>query len=503
MKGPRCLWRGTVYGHTVRVLPLRASACLLISLISLLGGIGVLEYWLIPYLEAQGRLGSWDWQRHNIKVTVNNRFKNAASRACPVWRSVGHPVAEARERARRILVMGDSFVWGDGYANMNDLWWRQLQRELSRRGYGDVEVIAAGLRGDSTRTQLEAARVLLPRYRPDLIIWGYVPNDPDEKVVRIYRAPREPAFQFLDRAGKAVVPHVNALIQSMRDHKRAQLYGNQDEGYPDFEWELKLLEGHNFELYKRTIAALARLHARSGVPGFAMALPHFPFKDHFAYRFSKVRELFESRGIRFYDILDELVAQYPGVHSYGGQLLSWGVNPVNSHPGPRLTHFYGMKAADILEADYAPLLGSRTMHRDRVLPHINDWLPVNLYLQATGVAQWRFVYPVREVLMPAMPIGQPYVQFNLAMPVALKAIELSGPGLQKAHTFVSLIVPDEGYDDGHCLGLGDKVGSAVQWRLEGKAGTRLVNTVRVVARFKGLDQRLTLTLLAVHQEASR
>ncbi len=63
---------------------------------------------------------------------------------------------------------------------MNDIWWRQLAREVDRRGYKDVEIIAAGMQGINTRIELDVAKKVIPKFKPDLVIWGYIPNDADE-----------------------------------------------------------------------------------------------------------------------------------------------------------------------------------------------------------------------------------------------------------------------------------------------------------------------------------
>src|SRR4029434_5090068 len=96
------------------------------------------------------------------------------------WSGEPPPPADSR---RTILVLGDSFVWGPPYLSLNHLWWRQLMIELERRGYRQVRVVAAGHSGWSTHRELECLEELLGEVKPDLVIWGYVTNDPDEKLI--------------------------------------------------------------------------------------------------------------------------------------------------------------------------------------------------------------------------------------------------------------------------------------------------------------------------------
>src|SRR5579859_4234108 len=153
-------------------------------------GLLLLEYGMLPRFEkpaapSAAQLNSQAWTRDNELINRNNsRFKNVITENDWTWRSAGHPVPVERRTARRIMVISDSWVWGDGYANMNDIWWRQLARELRLRGYADVEVVGVGRRGASTHDELDQLRKVFPKYRPDLVIMGYVTNDPDEHHVR-------------------------------------------------------------------------------------------------------------------------------------------------------------------------------------------------------------------------------------------------------------------------------------------------------------------------------
>src|SRR5262245_45315733 len=107
------------------------------------------EYFARRECAAAGR-GSFgvfcpEWRREdsNIARLINTRLINQSSDV--IWRSALLPAPEQRPSGRkRILVLGDSFVEGDGLTNVNNTWWRELQRELERRGYWNLDVIAAG-----------------------------------------------------------------------------------------------------------------------------------------------------------------------------------------------------------------------------------------------------------------------------------------------------------------------------------------------------------------------
>ncbi|HXA80570.1 MAG TPA: hypothetical protein VNV14_04795, partial [Opitutaceae bacterium] len=140
-------------------------------------GLLLTEYVVLPRLEkaatpSAAELNSMAWVRDNEFINRNDYRKNVITNDDWAWHSAGHPISVERHTARRIMVISDSWVWGDGYANMNDIWWRQLARELRLRGYADVEVLGVGKCGASTHDELDQLRKVLPKYRPDFVIMG-------------------------------------------------------------------------------------------------------------------------------------------------------------------------------------------------------------------------------------------------------------------------------------------------------------------------------------------
>lgn len=78
----------------------------------------------------------------------------------------------------RILVLGDSFTFGDGIAEARDLWPEVMERALAEKGL-PVEVFNAGIAGTNTSWQLDLLRARGWRWSPDRIVVGFVPNDPE------------------------------------------------------------------------------------------------------------------------------------------------------------------------------------------------------------------------------------------------------------------------------------------------------------------------------------
>ncbi len=84
----------------------------------------------------------------------------------------------------RILVVGDSFTWGVGVYS-DDTYADRLERRLNALDPEvPIEVIAWARPGWNTEQELEAVREELPRLQPDLMILGFVLNDPEPSVYR-------------------------------------------------------------------------------------------------------------------------------------------------------------------------------------------------------------------------------------------------------------------------------------------------------------------------------
>lgn len=541
---PRSIIKLKIANKQTLIVPYKALKYFLISLIVLVSGLCLIEGYL-DYIEKSKiiRLGSTQkyqvasmsllatsvtqartqsrqqlpqlsppaWQQENDRINRNNKEKILTSGIVRnpaqgewIWRSKGFPVSQLAAKPKRILVMGDSFVWGSGYSNMNDIWWRQLQRELTRRGYEQVEVIAAGLSGASTHQELEQARNLVPVYKPNLIIWGYVTNDPDEGVIEQFNykfVNQDPIIRLIKTLrDKGVFPRLNTLLFEARSRKVAGTMDEKRFGYEYSQWQLKLLEGKNFELYKKTVKELGHFQVSSGIPGFVMTLPSYPDRAYFTPLYSKVIPLFKADKIAVYNILENFLKFYSGFNSdpiYAtlDPVYTWRINPANGHPGTTATHFYAEQAADILEADYPQVLGERTPPAKPPAIHINDWVPYNLNLVASSSGIYTFKYPESEEYMLRLPIGKPFVQLNLEVPVAIKEIRLSGTGLKAASLDITAVDSQRKFDDGTIYSFEEKQGTSLVWNLKGQSSAKSANTIRLSASFQNNDRKLTLTLI--------
>ena len=419
------------------ILPGRALKYFGISVLTILLVLLCLDKLILPFMEQRADLSSSQWQQHNNRVNEMMGQRNLASGDNPVWRSAFFPVSEQPHLKRRILVMGDSYVWGDGQANLNDTWWRQLQYELANRGYNDVEVIAAGRCGYATNVELSWAKKLVKMYKPDAIIFGYITNDPDEGsespgdgyVKQMKQPPDDSAFNGKMRFFSSCFPHLAYQLKELRNKKLSER-ASGPEGYLYSTWEMKLLEGKNFEVYKETVRQLGKFVSECNVPVFTVTLP-LPVETT-REKYVPVEKLFRQSGAPFYDLLDPMLADYK-IRKGQGKAYTLTVSPANGHPGFCANKFYAKSCADLLERDYASVIGPRSKKEiENSKIEINDYVPPLIAHSQPKANVFAIYYPKDRSSFLLMPMGRPYIQLNLAHAYAFKEIQIVGKSLKKA-----------------------------------------------------------------------
>lgn len=457
----------------------------------------ILEYAVLPRLSMSGRVDADEWQNDVDRVNASYHLKNPGgfpfSEGDWIWHSAAYRPSIRRERPRRILVLGDSFVWGSGgIPNMNNLSWRQLERVLHRRGYLDVEVIAAGRSGASTHQAFDALPFLRDRYQPDLIAWIYVTNDPDEKAVKqfdrsvLQQDGNYKAHAYFAKRG--IFPRVNRQLAALREKKLEKTMPPDKVGYEYVRWEKEILQGENLRRYERTLERLGAWRRENRVPLFFMTVPNSPDPEYFEPLYAVVEPLFRREGIPFFNIIREFAARYPNPKD---EPERWRASPADGHPGHQACRFHAEKMADIIEENYSVFLGRR--YRPSIpRPWINDWFPEDMEVPDRTGARLDIRYPASSAKMPRMPVGSPFVQLNFRDPVPLARIAVSGPDMKWARIFVSGEEPEKLSESGIVVGLGERAGRRTEWSLDEYPWKHCVDSIRVQAGFDGPDRNLRI-----------
>ncbi|MFN8550058.1 MAG: SGNH/GDSL hydrolase family protein [Candidatus Obscuribacterales bacterium] len=510
-----------IFNKRFDILPGLAFNYFLYSFIGILAVCFFIDAFVLTYLEDKGKICSYSWRQENNRLLSQIKKRNWADANNPVWRSEGFQVEEKCPKSKRILVMGDSFVWGSGYANMNTIWWRQLQRELQRRGYNDVEVIAAGMSGASTKMELEWAKKLVPIYKPDAVIWGYVTNDPDEGsdkagfgIVKTIVLPGDDIPERPKSIFSDLFPNLSdELFNGLRKGTLTFRLSGEKYGFDFANWELKLLEGKNWQEYKGTVSELGRYLNSLEVPSFVVTLPCCVYatekplpgktlidkiRNYYEARYNKVAALFKQNQIEWHDALDAFCSTAKSdPRFYSPDPPLWlGINPANGHPGPMGTYVHAVEAANILESKYPQVLGKKTMPVETAtVRRVNDWTPALIHLRQDANHIY-FEYPENDEEMLTMPLRKPFVSLNFETPVNVKSISLNGKCLKSAQIYYSAEDPDKHYDDGELTDLGQKKGNFEVWTVPPTPRSTHVNTLRISAQFSGPDHGLLLDVLS-------
>jgi lysophospholipase L1-like esterase len=457
--------------------------------------LSIMEYAVLPHVSESGRIDADEWQKDVDRVNASYSMKNPSGKNSAdedwVWGSAAYKVPYRREKNRRILVLGDSFVWGSGgITNMNNLSWRQLERELRRRGYADVEVIAAGRSGASTRREFRALPAVVDRYKPDLVVWLYVTNDPDEGVVKQFSrtAIDEDSVHgwHLNMAGAGIFPRINRQLAGLRKKKFEATMPPEQVGYEYTRWEMEILKGENLRKYEGTIAEVASWSRRNGVSLFFTTVPNYPSSDYFAPRYAAVEPLFRKEGIPFYDNIKEFALRYPNA---AANLEEWRASPADGHPGHKACRFHAEKIADVLEGKYPDSLGRRSK---TFVPEvwINDWFPEDMEVIGRSQAHIKFKYPASIDRMPRMPVGGPYVVVNFRDPISIERIAVSGPTLETSQIYLSGEDPGKIIESGALFRMKKVEGRRAEWSLVGYPWKHCVDSIRIQAGFGGRDRTL-------------
>lgn len=424
-----------------------------------------------------------------------------------VWKDKAFKLNRKKSASKRILVLGDSFVWGHGYANMNDIWWRKLQRELVKRGYYDVEVMAIGWDADSTRDELENLKANFNIYKPDIVVWGFVTNDPDERLIMqrlegdIEGAEDEIERKLVkkpDKVLKFLVPFRNVFpdlihqLMQLRLNKLAQsdCYAKDpDVIYGCRNWELAIYKGKNFEKYKKTVNETRKfIHQHPKVPIFFVTLPVSPFPETMIPKFNKIKSTFKANDIKIYDLLPLFVKEFPNP-GWGNQ---WKINPANAHPSPLTTDFYARQVANILERNYPKYLPKKYSGNPPKELFVNDWVPMSIDIKQKG-STLSFDYPVKNDTFLSLPYGYKFIQLNLSYAKKVKRVEVSGKNLLQTKIDVTYENPL----DMQIYQLGSKKGHKVIFSNIDKK--KSVNTIRLNAQFSsGKDRHITLKIITLN-----
>jgi len=439
------------------------------------------------------------FREDSVKIRMTNR-KYTKEFEYPLVALKGREAEAVAETEKpRILVLGDSYAWGFGLSNTNQIWWNMMARELERRGYG-CEVRAVAIGGASTYDEYLWLRdtTLLEDIQPDLIVLGFECNDTDLANVEGYQAPQAGPRRALVKADlhwlRPVFPTLhdyltlmNFAFSSLSDVRRGVTVKD------------RFYDSENLEIYDaQVVRPLGELIRESGIPMIVVPTPTQPNMGFYEPRYGAVFPLFQQAGLSVHSPYGRLVAQYADPKYKDYLYINW----VDTHPGPAASWLLGLFAADAVEQNYAPILGPKGPgDKSELSIEINDWMPFELspYAQreGAGLAQYTFWYPPQS-LKPEpfkgpfggeylydgflrLPNGKKYVKLNFKTPVRISSVTINGGDLRAAEIYTLAVNEGLGFDDQRPVSLGRRRGTKCVW--EDGSG-RYVTSLLISAKTK-------------------
>lgn len=260
------------------------------------------------------------------------------------------PRSPPKGDAFRILVVGDSFAWGDGI-HREDTFAYRLETRLDRVSRGrDFEVINWSRPGWNTVVEYRSVEANIDEISPDLLLLTFVLNDPEpfdpQKVAELRkglrrREPRLPLSAYLYEYSR-LYSMVWDRLENTRIHRAYTTY------YPS------LYEGKDWRNCLRALEKFRDLTHERSIPMVLLVFPIFdsPMDDSYQYAtlHDKMGEVGQSLGVPVMDLFEA----YRGVDVYRLAVVPY----TDAHPN-ELGHRI---AADTI-LDY--------LVRGRLIPRVN------------------------------------------------------------------------------------------------------------------------------------
>ena len=233
---------------------------------------------------------------------------------------------------KRVLVLGDSFTWGEGVALTADTWPNRLESALSDSlSTTPVEVVNTAKRGYSTVHEAELLRRLGWQFDPDVLIVQFFVNDAQLSGPNFEHLTRDPDYRLIPsnrfRSGAVRSSALLALLEKG--------YGTLRRGSRPNAW-LDEMYADDFPGWRDAQDALREIAdsaAERGVPALLVLFPYL-LPGEWTMNTYPLRAIYqkvadEARAAGFY--VEDLT---PVFLNRGGDCSRWWATPYDPHPGP-------------------------------------------------------------------------------------------------------------------------------------------------------------------------
>ncbi|MBF0117340.1 MAG: SGNH/GDSL hydrolase family protein [Desulfobacterales bacterium] len=234
---------------------------------------------------------------------------------------------ERKQGFKRIAVLGDSFIWGDG-VTYDVIWSHKLEKMLCDK-YDNIEVLSWGYNGWNTYRELLFFSNEGKKYDIDMLILGFVTNDTDlnNSEQKYFHWQESPKLNFIKKTFPTLFDFTSSYINRFLEKTIYKDYGYEN-------WEEKLYTEDNLKEYKKILNYLKKTCDTKGIKLLFVFTPN-NYREYFRNKHDKIIPLLKENNI---DYLDLYPAIYKRLHSY--KLKELWSNKANGHPGDLVTQVY-------------------------------------------------------------------------------------------------------------------------------------------------------------------
>lgn len=441
-----------------------------------------------------------DWYHENKIINNMNidKLQNKNWDYNPLWIHEGEDIPTKKEGSKRIFIVGDSYIWGDGYSNANHIWWQQFRHLLKESGYNNVEVYAAGITGYSTKQQLELIlknKEIMKKVDPDLIVIGYVTNDPEFRdennnlLVKFLESER--IFNYLDNQFiKMFTNEFPNLYQRFSMLISNKFYNNNKFreifGLNWNQWTTTISSGMWLEKYEKEVLVPLDEYITN-----ELNIPYFFYTTN-SYddpAISNVINSFQKYGIKYYSLYN-IISEFALDVTFDSKYSK--INPVNWHPSVRDCKIYAESIFKVFEKYYPNILGEKNGTYKPTL-NINDWLPYSLQPKKSSDNSYIISYPSKNSKNSFLylPVNKNYVKLNLEDPLDIENIEIIGEDIEEIEIFVNCIDKQLEFDTQEMFSLGIQKGQ-FSWS---NINIKNITSINISAKIKkGKSSKLTIII---------
>ncbi|MFC2061233.1 hypothetical protein ACFLUV_01830 [Elusimicrobiota bacterium] len=228
----------------------------------------------------------------------------------------------------RIAVLGDSFIWGDGIV-YNKVWSYKLRKKINAK-YKNVELLSWGKNGWHTGNEFEFMKDIGINYNIDLVVIGFVINDPNYAGNNKAKYLKWHEKQFFKKLA-IVFPNTTSYFLHYIYTFLCSTVLN-DYGYMN--WVDKLYTEGNLKRYSKLLQSFSIFCKQNSVELLFVLTPH-NCNTSYQKKYSEIIRLLKKEKIEYLNLFP---AVYSKFKNYPIKKL-WS-NPANGHPGELLTDVY-------------------------------------------------------------------------------------------------------------------------------------------------------------------